>query len=234
MSLDPAAKELGCLSNIEVIGQFTELEGKRVMDIGCGAMTFTRQIAEAGATVVGIDPDPFQAELNRKAELPPNISFEECDATQLPVRDSSVDGVFFAYSLHHIPKAVYGEVFSEVARALKPDGFLYVIEPADCPLNQVMKLFHDEDKQRREALLGIQEIASPMFQSHKVVKYHSFRQFESFDDFAAKFGSRTFNTDYSMDDVRRSAVQEAFELHGAPDYSFEAPKRVDFLKALKL
>ena len=226
-------KNLGCQTNIDVINRFVSLPGRFVIDAGCGSMTFTRSLIDHGARVLAIDPDPVQAELNRAAPSIANLEFIETGAEQLPVASRTVGGVFFAYSLHHIPANLLTQVFEEVMRVLAPDGFLYVIEPIDCPLNEVMKLFHDEDRERAEAWQALEQLAMPAFQSAQVVTYHNFSQYESWEDFASQFAGRSFNTIYSEADVRRPEVQEAFERLGGPDHRFSSPKQVMILKSLK-
>ncbi|MDG2012835.1 MAG: class I SAM-dependent methyltransferase [Pirellulaceae bacterium] len=222
--------DLGCQSNKDVIRRFISLKGLHVLDVGCGNMGFTRQLTEAGATVLGIDPDPRQAEKNRAAAAEQGMQFEQAGAEAMPVADQVFDGVFFAYSLHHIPEGLYGDVFSEVARVLKPDGFVYVIEPIDCPLNQVMRHFHNEDRERAAAQRALRDLAAPLFQSVEVVTYYSDSIFESFEQFADRFSSRTFNPHYSAEDVRRDAVRQAFETLGGTEHRFQSPKQVMYLK----
>lgn len=225
--------DLGCVTNIEVIQRFVELEGRQLVDAGCGDMTVARMLAENGANVLAIDPDSIQAQKNRQADPIPGIKFVETGAESIPVEDHSIDGVFFSYSLHHIPENIYTEVFQEVRRVLKPTGYLYVIEPTDCPLNQVMMLFHDEERERAAAQNALHQLAKPYFEICHEVTYHSIRSFESFEDFARHYSSRSFNTLYSENDVRAPQVEELFERLGAPDYQFSAPKRVMVLKNLK-
>lgn len=224
--------DLGLITNIEVIQKFVELDGRMLVDAGCGDMTVSKMLAECGAHVLAIDPDPVQAEKNRKADAVDGIEFVECGADLIPADDESVDGVFFSYSLHHIPQTLYPAVFEEVIRVLKPGGFIYVIEPIDCPLNRVMVLFHDEEKERAAAQKSLHEIAKPHFESAEEVTYHSFRKFESFEEFAKHYTSRSFNSLYSEADVRADKVREAFEKLGEPDYTFSAPKQVMVLKGL--
>lgn len=224
---------LGLMTNVEVLHKFVTVQDKTVVDVGCGDMTFSKIVAAAGAQVLAIDPDPVQAEKNRASVPPQGIIFEESGADSIPAADQSVDGIFFSYSLHHIPEQLYSDIFEEAIRVLKPDGFIYVIEPTDCPLNQVMMLFHDEEAERLAAQSALHSIAKPRFESAEEVDYHSIRQFKSFDDFADHFASRSFNTLYSEDDVRSEKVRQLFEQFGAPDYQFTAPKRVMVLKQPK-
>ena len=221
------------MTNLEVINHFVSLDGKFVIDVGCGSMTFTRLLLELGARVLAIDPDPVQAKLNRAAEPIANLEFVESGAELLPVESRSVDGVFFSYSLHHVPAEIYVQVFGEVQRVLKPDGFLFVVEPLDCPLNEVINLFHNEDQVRSAAQRALESLAIPAFLSAQVVTYHNFSHYDSFEQFAAHFASRSFNKLYSEADVRRPEVQAAFERLGAPGNRFTSPKQVTFLQGLR-
>jgi len=227
-------EDLGCTTNIEVIRKYVSLDGKFVIDAGCGDLTFTRPLVEHGARVLAIDPDPVQAGRNRAAEPVADLEFFETGADRLPVHPNTVDGVFFSYSLHHIPAEYYPQVFEEVVRVLKPDGFLVVIEPMDCPLNEVMKLFHNEDEVRAAAQQALKELAAPLFQSARVVKYHNYSQYESWDTFVAHFSSRSFNTLYTESDVRGPEVREAFERLGGPEHRFQSPKQVMILQGPKV
>lgn len=225
-------RDLGEKRNIEVIESFVDLRGKKLADVGCGGMALSLLLAEKADHVLAIDPDSVQAQTNRAANLPSNLEFREGSGDKLPTTNDSLDGVFFAYSLHHIPGSLHPAVFDEVQRVLKPDGFLYVIEPIDGAWNQVMRTFHDEEEVRALAQKSLLELAVPRFKSSIEVTYHGFSQFESFDDFADFFCAKAFNTSYSAEDARAPAVKEAFEKYGTPDYRFESPKQVMFLNGL--
>ena len=226
-------KNLGCITNLAAIDHFVSLAGKRIVDVGCGDLGFSKQLATVAGHVLAIDPDPVQADLNRAGDQVSNIRFVEAAAEEIPTDDATIDGVFFVYSLHHIPANLYDRAFKEVIRVLKPNGFIYAIEPTDCPLNNVMKLFHDEDAERRAADDALRQIAAPLFRSMETVEYHSIRKFDSYEDFAQVFSSRTFNPGYTEADVRHPKVREVFERAGSPDYKFEAPKRVTFMQGKK-
>ncbi len=224
----------GCITNLQVIRQLVPpLADRFVIDAGCGDLTLAGQLAECGARVLAIDPDPVQAEINRATEPVRHVEFVETGAERLPVPPRSVDGVFFSYSLHHIPAAIYPAVFGEVVRVLRPEGFLYVVEPIACPLNDVMKLFHDEDRERADAWRTLEERAAPAFRTIKHVICHSVSQYNSFDHFATHFGSRSFNSMYTEADMRRPEVRDAFERLGGPDHRFQSSRQVMYLQGLK-
>ncbi len=226
-------KDLGQQTNVDVIKKFVSLEGKQVIDVGCGSLTFSKHLASLGADVLAVDPDPTQAKINRAAPPFPKIEFQESGGDQLPASNATVDGVFFAYSLHHVPKSLYPAVFDEVVRVLKPSGFLYVIEPVDCPWNQVMKLFYDEDQQRADAQQALIDLAAPRFKHSNAVTYHGYSEYDSFEHFADRFSKQSFNSIYSESDVRKPEVQKAFEKLGGPEHRFESPKKVVYLQDLK-
>ena len=217
-------QDCGESDSIAVIRERVKLQGRFVIDVGCGDMTFSQKLVEAGARVLAIDPDAEQAVTNRAAETPGGLKFLETTAESLPLEDNTLDGVCFSFSLHHIPESSYSDVFDELFRILKPGGFLFAIEPTDCPLNDVMKLFHDETHVRRAAQDVLHERAVPKFSTAESVTYHSYVQYDGWEYFAKRFASRSFNNLYSEADVRQPEVQAAFEAAGAPDYRFFSPK----------
>lgn len=217
-------EDLGLQLNADVMSRFLSLNGKRVLDIGCGALAFSKIVASLGATVVGIDPDPVQAEKNRNADPIPNIEFTECGAEKLPFPDQCFDGVTFGYSLHHVPAVAYPQMFDEIFRILKPGGFLYVVEPTDCSGNEVMRLFHDEERVRADAWQALHDIAMPRFEQCEAVTYYSVTQFKSWDDYATRYAGKSFNSLYTEADVRHDKVREAYERLAGPENQLDARK----------
>ena len=226
-------KNLGHASNVEVLRQYVDINKKSVIDIGCGSMTFSRELSSEGAAVIAIDPDPRQAELNRSVDFDSRskIEFVEAGANSIPSDDRRQDGVFFCHSLHHIPANEYGKVFEEVRRVMKPDGFVYVIEPSGGPLNDVMRIFHDEEIARAAAWEALSQFAES-FLNVNAIEYHTISKYRNWATFVENFASRSFNTDYSYMDICRPQVRKAFEANanrGASGYSFPANKRAVIL-----
>lgn len=219
----------GVSESIDVINRRLSLDGKYVIDVGCGAMAFSKLLVENGATVLGIDPDSVQAEKNRAADLIEGLEFFEGSADALPVSDSSVDGVTMMHSLHHIPESIFPQTFAEVFRVLRPGGFLIVIEPVFSPLFEVVNIFHDETELWAAAQSVLQKIAVPRFQEVELVTYHGYTSYDSFEHFTSHFCSRSFNRMYTEQDVRIPAVQSKFEKH-APEYRFETNKQAMILR----
>lgn len=223
---------LGVSSDLDVIDRYLNVNDKFLIDAGCGNMHLSKALADRGAHVLAIDPDPIQAEKNNKADTIANVGFVETGADAIPVEDHAVDGVLFPYSLHHIPEALHRNVFEEVLRILRPDGFLYVIEPvADGSLNSIMKLFHDESVVRQSAQESLDTIAAPLFLDVDVVLYSNEIKYESWEHFASRYAAKSFNTHYSEADIRRPEVEQMFNRVGAElDYTFNAPMRVTWMR----
>ncbi len=225
-------KNLGVTTDLDVLDQCLKLADQFVIDAGCGNMHLSKALADRGAHVLAIDPDPIQAEKNRQAKTIANVGFAETGADQIPVENQSVDGVVFSYSLHHVPSDLYPQVFSECLRILKPDGFLYIIEPvASGDLNEVMRLFHDEAQVRAQAQLAIEKHGVPNFASTEVFEYKLAKQYRSWEQFADGYAAKSFNTGYTEAQVRSDAVREKFISLGEPtQFAFESPMRATWLQ----
>jgi trans-aconitate methyltransferase len=91
--------------------------GERILDIGCGTGQLTAQIADAEATVMGIDADAAMIE-KAKANYP-HLEFVVADARSFQV-DTQLDAVFSNAALHWIPEA--DAVIQHIHQALKPQG----------------------------------------------------------------------------------------------------------------
>ncbi len=184
--------------------------------------------------MLAIDPDPVQAEKNRNAETIANVGFIETGAEAIPVENRSVDGVLFPYSLHHVPAHLYPDVFKELLRILRPTGFIYAMEPvAEGDLNEVMRLFHDEQAVRADAKRALESLAMPLFQQVKVINYRVPVQYNSWEEYASRYAGKSFNADYTEADIRDAAVEARFLALGEPtQFAFESPMQVTYLQGV--
>ncbi len=225
-------QSLGIRTDLAVIDQCLKPENQFLVEAGCGNMHLSKALAERGAHVLAIDPDPLQAEKNRAADIIANVGFAETGADQIPVEDQSVHGVLFPYSLHHIPEDLHASVFAEVLRVLKPEGFVYIMEPvASGKLNEVMRLFHDEAPARDAAQRAIESLAMPHFSQVDVIEYSNRISYDSWEQFAARCVSKTFNTNYTEAQVRAERVRDKFlEVGQHSNFEFESPMRVTWLR----
>ncbi len=91
--------------------------GERILDLGCGTGHLTKQIAEAGATVIGLDSAASMVAAASTAY--PDIEFILGTAADFAFAQP-FDAVFSNATLHWVPQADEAAVC--IARALKPGG----------------------------------------------------------------------------------------------------------------
>ncbi|MBF0248020.1 MAG: methyltransferase domain-containing protein [Alphaproteobacteria bacterium] len=145
-------------TNSEVLTATLELEGRKVVDIGCGEGDLVRLMTRHGAKAYGIEPNPVQLEKAHAEKPAGGEVYYEGRAESLPFDDESVDVAVFFNSLHHIPAAVMDAALAEAKRALKPGGVMYVCEPvAEGPHFELMQPVHDETVVRAQAYAAVQK-----------------------------------------------------------------------------
>lgn len=92
-------------------------KGERILDLGCGSGQLTSAIADAGATVIGIDSSP---EMLAEARAHyPSIEFRLGEAADFAI-EPPVDAVFSNAVLHWVKNAAGAA--ASIARVLKPGG----------------------------------------------------------------------------------------------------------------
>lgn len=173
---DAEAEDFGVTTDLVLLDQLVNVSGLSLLDLGCGAGDFTKELAERGAKrVVGIEPDPIQAAKNRKIQPQAGVTFIEGGAQSLGYADKSMDGVFFKYSLHHIPEQDMDRALGEAVRVLKPKGgFLYVVEPVMAgAYSDLSQLFHDETDVRINAYHALQRCVAPLFAARREIHYNN-------------------------------------------------------------
>ena len=224
---------LGQMTHTKVISHCISLSGKHVVDVGCGDGALCRKLAETGARVTGVEPDPVQARRNREKPVGANVELLEGSAENLPLSENSADAVIFQYSFHHVPSGLMQSAIDEAVRILKPEGTLYFAEPlAEGLHHETISHFHDETGVRAKAEQAIRQFASPQFACERVLYYSVERLFDDFDHFAEFYGNLSYNEGYSCKEVRQDAVRRSFEkARYGNGYRFETPVRVNSFSA---
>ena len=107
--------------------------GDRVLDVGCGtgalAMEAARRVGPSGE-VVGIDPAPRQIARARAQAARRNVAvdFRPGVIERLEFGDASFDAALSMWMLHHLPDDLKTLGLAEIARVLKPDGRLVIVD----------------------------------------------------------------------------------------------------------
>jgi trans-aconitate methyltransferase len=91
--------------------------GERILDVGCGPGQLTHKIAEAGATVVGVDASPEM--IGQARQNFPALTFSLQDVKKMTFQ-AEFDAVFSNATLHWVRDA--RNAASSIAAALKPGG----------------------------------------------------------------------------------------------------------------
>jgi SAM-dependent methyltransferase len=111
------------------------LEGRQVLDFGCGTGRLTRFVAERGADAVGVDATPEMIDAARS--LSPELRFERIDGATLPVPDGAFDVVLTAYVLqYYVGGRGLDGLVAEFARVLRSGGTLVAIEQVASSLDR--------------------------------------------------------------------------------------------------
>ena len=232
--LKAMAEDFGETTDFEVMDRLVSVSGLRLLDVGCGAGALTRALAERGAQVLGVEPDPIQAEKNRAAEATPGVGFAEGVAQELPADDASLDGVFFKYSLHHVPPDAMDTALAEAARVLRPEtGFLYVAEPVMAgSYAELTRPFNDETEVRRLAHEALARSAAPRFTEAREVHYAVPRSYADFETFLGEKLGITYK-DHQRARIDTPEVRAMFEAgKGDGGYRFELRLRVNLYRGL--
>ncbi|MDO8605610.1 MAG: class I SAM-dependent methyltransferase [Phaeospirillum sp.] len=142
--------------NTDVIVETLTLQGKRVIDVGCGDGGLVRRLARLGAHVRGVECSPRQLIKARAAERVGDEEIIEGVGQSLPADDEDADLVIFSNSLHHIPIEYQAKAMAEAARVLRPDGEVYISEPLPYgPFFEAVRPVDDETWVRGAALAAV-------------------------------------------------------------------------------
>lgn len=223
------AEDWGYQSDNKVLHKLVDVRDRFVVDVGCGAGELCVDLAEHGARVLGVEPDPEQSDKNSRAAPVANVGFVQAGAAEMPLEPGSVDGVVFSNSLHHIHAPHYKRVFDEVMRVLTGRGWLYVKEPvANGSKQYVMGLFHDETAVRLAAYQALLDYALPNFGKSREIYYDVDYTYSDFEHFASRYEGLSYNS-YASSSVRDPLVKSRFEeqrnSHGS--FTLTQPMRVN-------
>lgn len=139
------------------------VEGKKVLDMGCGDGLLTYFLARAGADVTGVDNDEqgimYARESIALMDKNKNLKYTFVNASvyELPLQSDSFDVVVSCEVIEHVPEPV--RMVAEAHRVLKKGGMLVVTTPhrlTEFPkdINHVHEYFPTELQKILEEYLG--------------------------------------------------------------------------------
>ncbi len=224
-------------TEMELIGELLELDGRQIVELGCGRAEITRQLATGGPgrTLLATEVDTIQHEKHRQIDDLPNVRFELAGAEAIPAADASADVVFMFKSLHHVPSELMDTAFAEIARVLKPGGLAWISEPVFAgDFNEILRLFHDEQAVRQAAFDATKRaVDKGLLNLEQEFFFNSPMHFADFADFEAKILGVT-HTDHRLSDALHATVRQRFMAHMGPEGArFTMPIRIDLLRKAK-
>jgi len=157
-------KEHSAQKIYENIVKHSELENKKILEIGCGTGRISALLSKETNLLVAIDPDE-NAIQKAKANIP-GVDFKVGSGEKLNFSDNFFDGVIFTLSLHHQNSR---KALREASRVVKTGGKILIIEPViEGEVERVFAFLHNENKDKRLAQKAIMDsglsiVASEVF-----------------------------------------------------------------------
>lgn len=108
---------------LEMIRRYADLDGKRVLDIGCGIGAYVRKLTPLSELAVGIDLDP-----EKVTEAHEKLPYVCASASEeLPFADGNFDAVLLHEIIEHVGDD--RQTVREACRVLKPGGRMIIFAP---------------------------------------------------------------------------------------------------------
>jgi ubiquinone/menaquinone biosynthesis C-methylase UbiE len=218
----------------EVFEQLLALDGKEILELGCGKADITRLISTKGQgrKITATEVDAIQHGKNLLIDDLTNVTFVMAGSEAIPFGNESFDVVFMFKSLHHVPIELMGSAFKEIKRVLKPGGMAYISEPVlDGDFNELLRLFHDEEEVRKAAYRAIKK--STKHENLLLIDEIFFNTqvfFENFEEFENKVINVT-HTKHQLSPELHQKVKDRYSLTMRGDGAkFVIPMRVDLLQ----
>lgn len=108
---------------LEMVRRYVPLEGKKILDVGCGIGTYLQALKRFTGDLYGVEIYKGRAEQAKK--ITPNISI--APAEELPFDDATFDVVFSHEVLEHVDDDQ--KAIEEATRVLKPGGHIVIFAP---------------------------------------------------------------------------------------------------------
>ena len=218
----------------EIYNRLLLLDGKHILELGCGSAEITRNIATSGTDrkITALEVDEIAHDKNLQITDLPNVSFALSGAQDIPLDDETVDVVFMFKSLHHVPLELMEQSLLEIRRVLKQGGLVYISEPVFAgDFNEILRLFHDEQIVREAAFNTVKKVVDDgLFSLVEETFFNSPMKFKNFSEFENQTIKAT-HSNHVLDEKLYNLVKQRFEKHIGDDGAhFLMPVRVDLLQ----
>lgn len=227
MDIRPAGDTVDILEKL-----LAPLQGRRILDIGCGRGNLLQALADRGASVAGLDPD--EAVLEIAQALVPKAALKQGCAQLLPWGDASMHAALFLNSLHHIPVPDMLLALEEAARVVGKGGSVIVVESlSEGSFFDTLRLIEDETEVRQAAQDAIVRARRRGIVSE--IRQVEYDRIETFPD-AEAFMARAVTIDPSREERAQAARGkliarfEALSEHEKGGYVLHQPLRLHHLK----
>jgi SAM-dependent methyltransferase len=186
------------------LGMLPEVDGKDVVELGCGTAYWSAWLARRGARVVGVDPTPAQLERARRFQSEFGLEFPliEAAAEEVPLESGSFDLAFSEYGA-----SIWADPdrwIPEAARLLRPGGQLLFL----CNSTLVVLCSPNEDLPAEECL------QRPQFGMHRFDEWDGVEFHISHGDWIRRLRGNGFE----LEDLLELQAPEAAQTH--PHYGY--------------
>jgi len=128
-------------SDLPKIEAFLQMDGKTLLEVGCGDGRLTALLANKVEAITAIDPDNNNIEAARKNIN--GVNFVVGSGEELDFANEAFDIVMFSYSLHHQDCV---KALAEAKRVVRQDGHILIIEPThDGEFSLLVSLFEKDE-----------------------------------------------------------------------------------------
>jgi SAM-dependent methyltransferase len=164
--------------------------GKRfpyLLDLGCGTGFHLQTLSRYADTIIGIDMS-FGALKHCKKKI--SGDYIVCDIRYLPFKPETIDCIWTAGVLHHVPDDLECVIGENIAKILKPDGVFLVDEPNNLnPLNYLILKMSKADPTGKERPLSVSRVGG-ILRSNGFSIIRS-TNYEFFSPFGVGLGSKS-------------------------------------------
>jgi trans-aconitate methyltransferase len=117
----PMRRDLGAAFDAYCTGE--------VLELACGAGTWTAALAQRARRVTAVDSSPEMLKVAEMSAPGANVRFERADLFHWrPTR--RYDAIFMGFFLSHVPDELIAPLFQTVGEALEPGGHVILVDDA--------------------------------------------------------------------------------------------------------